>query len=470
MSGLITAAISGIAWCFCTASASLCSSWCGNDKPSTIPPSATSGRKRSVLLLALSVVVALIFQYAVAPQMQPDQTAANAPKIGEYLVNAWTDGCAYENNPDLVQVCSGNSGVYRASSAAFAFFCIFGVAAKCRPTANREAWPAKYVLFLFLCIGSVFISNDPLFIPIYLNVARTGSAMFTLFQQLILVDIAFNWNESWLAKADQAEIDEGAGNGRKWLAAILASCAILYIGSIAGIIIMYVVFGGCSTNDAFISITLVMSVICTVVQLTKSETGSLLTSAFMTMYATYLCGTAVSKNPNSQCNPKLGETSTGTIIIGLLLAAMSLLWTGWSYTADKRVGGRQEEAAAAAPSEGDEEKIATTKVGGVVLNNDTYGAADVPTAESTNEDDHDAVSDPSSFNNSWKLNAILALVSCWYAMALTGWGTVEKRGNIANPDVGEVSMWMLIVSQWIAMLLYLWTLIAPLMCPHRDFS
>ncbi len=151
------------------------------------------------------------------------------------------------------------------------------------------------------------------------------------------------------------------------------------------------------------------------------------------------------------------------------MAAMSLLWTGWSYTADKRVGGRQEEEAAA-PSEGDEEKIATTKVGGVVLNNDTYGAADVPTAESTNEDDHDAVSDPSSFNNSWKLNAILALVSCWYAMALTGWGTVEKRGNIANPDVGEVSMWMLIVSQWIAMLLYLWTLIAPLMCPHRDFS
>lgn len=305
MSGLITAAISGIAWCFCTASASLCSSWCGNDKPSTIPPSASSGRKRSVLLLTLSVVVALIFQYAVAPQMQPDQTAANAPKIGEYLVNAWTDGCADENNPDLVQVCSGNSGVYRASSAAFAFFCIFGVAAKCRPTANREAWPAKYVLFLFLCIGSVFISNDPLFIPIYLNVARTGSAMFTLFQQLILVDIAFNWNESWLAKADQAEIDEGAGKGRKWLAAILASCAILYIGSIAGIIIMYVVFGGCSTNDAFISITLVMSVICTVVQLTKSETGSLLTSAFMTMYATYLCGTAVSKNPNSQCNPKV---------------------------------------------------------------------------------------------------------------------------------------------------------------------
>ena len=32
-----------------------------------VPPSATSGRKRSVLLLAFSVVVALVFQYALAP-------------------------------------------------------------------------------------------------------------------------------------------------------------------------------------------------------------------------------------------------------------------------------------------------------------------------------------------------------------------------------------------------------------------
>jgi hypothetical protein len=55
-------------------------------------------------------------------------------------------------------------------------------------------------------------------------------------------------------------------------------------------------------------------------------------------------------------------------------------------------------------------------------------------------------------------------------MTLTGWGSVDKRGDMANPDVGQVSMWMLIVSQWIAMLLYLWTLVAPKIFPNRDFS
>ena len=152
MSGIFAAAIAGVTWCCCSATASLCGSWCGNDKPSTVPPSATSGRKRSVLLLAFSVVVALIYQYALAPNFysSPADTtissqiaAQAASKIGwDYLADAWTSGCD-DLSDELTQVCSGNAGVYRAAAAAFVFFISFGIAAKCRPTANREAWPAK---------------------------------------------------------------------------------------------------------------------------------------------------------------------------------------------------------------------------------------------------------------------------------------------------------------------------------------
>jgi hypothetical protein len=304
--------------------------------------------------------------------------------------------------------------------------------------------------------------------PIYLNIARVGGFMFNIFQQVILIDVAYNWNESWLSKSDQAEADEGVGKGKKWLGAILASCAVLYIGSITGIILMYIYFGGCSTNDAFITITLIMSLICTIVQLRFSENGSLLSSGCMTAYATYLCGVACSKNSNAECNPKLGETSVGNIIMGLLLATMSLLWTGYSSTASKRVGGRDEgENVNTSRSATNEEANKPPKEGGVVVGA-SYGAAP---DEPLNEDQHTSIaSDPTYFNNSWKLNAILALISCWYSMALTGWGTIEKRGNIANPDVSETSMWMLIVSQWIALLLYLWTLVAPRFFPDRDFS
>jgi hypothetical protein len=70
--------------------------------------------------------------------------------------------------------------------------------------------------------------------------------------------------------------------------AILVSCAILFTGSIVGIALLFYYFGGCSSNEAFIAVTLVMSIIITAAQLVGGE-GSLLSSAVMTSYATYLC-------------------------------------------------------------------------------------------------------------------------------------------------------------------------------------
>ena len=406
------------------------------------------------MLLGFSIIVALIFQYVLGPKVSQLQWS--------YFIEAWSGGSCANVNPELVKVCSGNGGVYRASSAAFLFFVIFGLAAQCKPSANRDAWPAKYALYCLLCAATCFFPNDPLFIPIYLWIARVGSVFFVLLQQIILVDVAFNWNESWIANSDKAEIDEGTGKGKKWLLTILFSCFVLFAGSFAGIIILFVYFGGCPTNDAFISITLVGSIIMTIVQLTMSETGSLLTSASMTAYVTYLCGASVSKNPNAQCNPKLGETSVGNIVIGLLFVFISLMWTGFSCTnvSDKCLGGSATATHEASVEDAEEGK----PVGGVVVNNeDTEGAENNATGSSD-------TTSSKSFNNSWKLNAVMALVCCWYAMTLTGWGSVDNRGEISNPDAGNVSMWMLIVSQWSAFLLYLWTLVAPRLFPDRDFS
>lgn len=73
----------------------------------------------------------------------------------------------------------------------------------------------------------------------------------------------------------------------------------------------------------------------------------------------------------------------------------------------------------------------------------------------------------------WKLNAVMALICCWVTMILTGWGTIEdlnENQNAANPTAGRVNMAMIGVSQWVAIGLYMWTLLAPRMFPDRDFS
>jgi hypothetical protein len=105
-------------------------------------------------------------------------------------------------------------------------------------------------------------------------------------------------------------------------------------------------------------------------------------------------------------------------------------------------------------------------VGGVVVSDSAAAANDgYGTMEEKEEEAY-----PVTFSTSWKMNVILAALCCWYSMALTSWGSILSNGSVANPQSGNFSMWMVICSQWLICLLYLWTLIAPKVFPDRDFS
>ena len=144
-------------------------------------------------------------------------------------------------------------------------------------------------------------------------------------------------------------------------------------------------------------------------------------------------------------------------------------------TADEHLSGKSlgSDSGETAPEDVKEEPAKDSsgnrKIAGVVAN---YGTDD--TEDDKAEEDADVAGEaeeaPNTFSNSWKLNFILAVVTCWYAMALTGWGSIKSGGSVANPDVGRTSMWMIIASQWIVLVLYVWTLVAPRLCPNRDFS
>ena len=63
----------------------------------------------------------------------------------------------------------------------------------------------------------------------------------------------------------------------------------------------------------------------------------------------------------------------------------------------------------------------------------------------------------------------------YVAMLLTDWNVVRSGAVSANPDnendvyIGrsEVAMWVRVVSSWVCMLLYMWSLIAPVLMPDR---
>lgn len=170
------------------------------------------------------------------------------------------------------------------------------------------------------------------------------------------------------------------------------------------------------------------------------------------------------KNPNGQCNPQLGEDDVAGIALGVGLTIIGMLWTGLSSTAYKTVGDESDELLAETDGNGGSEENENNS-GGVVLAESSapnrYGTMEERTAQ---DESH------VTFSTSWKMNIILAAICCWFAMVLTSWGSIISNGSVANPSAGEVSMWMVITSQWLILLLYLWTLMAPRLFPDRDFS
>lgn len=376
------------------------------------------------------------------------------PLLGHRIKDALSDECTDRfDDQDLVTKCMGYAGVYRVTFVTTTFFILMSVASSLKPSFNRQVWPAKYSLCALFLLATFFIPNSPLFFGSFLWMARLGACLFLVIQQIILIDLAYSWNESWLQKSYYADSVD-YGTGQKWLTAIVVAIALLYLASFSAIVLLYREFSGCAINTALITITLILIFAVTGIQLTGEE-GNLLTSAVMSLYAVYLVGSAISHNPDGQCNPFLGKHDTLSVIVGLILTFISLVWTGWSWT-DERVftstgmkpnPNQRVEHSSERPLDGLDIPM---------LEEESNNVTGVVMEQTAHEDD-------SADNEFWKLNLLLALISSWITVTLTGWGSVRSQGGTAD-------LWFITVSQFMALGLYTWTLVAPRFFPDRDFS
>jgi hypothetical protein len=115
---------------------------------------------------------------------------------------------------------------------------------------------------------------------------------------------------------------------------------------------------------------------------------------------------------------------------------------------------------------------------GVVVESNYHNNNDNDNDYRDEDDVHDRYisSSSSQQNEIWKLNVVMALISCFVAMTLTGWGSTMTTSHdvqehiAANPTVGRMNMTMIGISQWLTILLYIWTLLAPTIFPDRDFN
>lgn len=294
-------------------------------------------------------------------------------------------------------------------------------------------------------MAAFFIPRGP-FGQAWMYIGLIGAFVFILIQLILMIDFAHTWNEIWTSKADD-------GN-KCWYSGLFFFMFVFFALALTGFILSYVFFtgsSGCHLNKFLISFNLIMCFVISVISILPKiqeaqPKSGLLQASIISLYASYLTLSALSNQPTDQgeeiCGSSLRtieNSETVALVVGLLVMFILVIY------ASIRTVGSADKLAPAGPSSSstkdDEEK------GQQLIN-----------------DEEDSVAYSYSF-----FHFIYFLASLYIMMMLTNWYSPQgSKLEEYQRTIG--SLWVKMVSCWLGFLLYLWTLLAPICFPGRDFS
>jgi MFS family permease len=351
--------------------------------------------------------------------------------------------------------CYGALSVFRISFALALFHFILslmmiGASRKgdCRVHLQDGFWGIKVLLLIGMCIGAFFIPN--VFFEYYGWVALVASGFFIVIQLILLVDFSHSWAENWVGKLEASEVDD-----KRWFWAMLGATITMICGALGLTITMYVLFHGCTSNIMFVTVNgILCCVICFVSLHPKVQEhnpmSGLLQPALISIYTTYLVFSAIQSETDA-CNPRRQEQSVNdtALILGALFTICAVCYA--TFRASSTIGATEPEKES--------------------LVNDTDDAeAQKHDEKDDHHDDDESHHDEPLPYNYFRYHVVYALGAMYIAMLMTDWQTVSGTKNIApTVDSGEAAVWVKIASSWVCFGLYLWTLVAPVMMPDREW-
>lgn len=350
------------------------------------------------------------------------------------------------------QYALGYMAVYRICFGLVCFFglmslIMIGVRSSRDPRSHiqNQFWGLKFLMCIGATIGAIFIPNGS-FGPSMMWVGLFGGLAFIVIQLIIIVDFAHSLAENWI---------ENSESNRGYLYALITVTLVSYIASIVGISLLYAYFtksDGCGLNKFFISSNLILCVILSVLSVLpavqeKLPHSGLLQSSMVTVYTVYLTWSAVTNNPDAECNPGTmsfvkdnpNKTFDTTNIIGLVVWLLCVFYNCMSSAVEVSKIKSSETDKEATLADGEKGQI---------------GDAD------TEEEEGVAYS--------WSLfHLVFVAASLYVMMTLTNW--YRPNSDIKYFNENAASMWIKIISSWICAALYSWSLIAPMILTDREF-
>ncbi|KAI5995762.1 serine incorporator/TMS membrane protein [Pisolithus orientalis] len=283
-----------------------------------------------------------------------------------------------------------------------------------------------------------------------------------------------------------------------WQCILVGSTAIMYIATISltGVLYAYFAGPGCTLNQFFISFNLALCVLITILCVhpavqERNPRSGLAQAGMVAAYCTYLIVSAVSNYGHGTCNPlsRASTTRMTTVVLGAVFTFLAIAYSTSRAATQSRalVGkGRKNGSIQLPIDDGTQSEMGVVSTQPERMESPRYQAllaaveaGAIPASalredEDEDEDEADTVDDERTgtrYNYSW-FHVIFAIGAMYVAMLLTDWNVVSQEEG-SNSDqivrIGQshIAMWMRIVSSWVCMLLYIWSLIAPVLMPDR---
>ena len=365
---------------------------------------------------------------------------------------------------DICKNAVGYLAVYRIMFATTMFFVVmalimFGVKSSndSRAMIQNGFWGPKYLLLIGSIVGAFFIPETSNFSSNWMIFGMIGGFLFIMIQLILIVDFAHSWAENWVEKLEETE--------SKWYYCGLIFFTLLnYAMSIAAVVLLFNYYTSgesCGWQKFFISSNLVLSVLLSVlsilprIQESQPRSG-LLQSSILTLYIFYLTWSALGSAVGSDCKPKffqINETdpknasTDSQAFVGLLLWFVCIVYSSIRNSTNSQVS-----------------KLSMSDQ---ILSKDTGDAGQDLEGGGQSQGTYDNESDGVAY--SWSFfHAMFAFSSLYVMMTLTSWN--KPTALVAETLNNSSAMWVKIISSWLCSGLYIWTMVAPLLLPDRDFS
>ncbi|XP_050494010.1 serine incorporator 1 isoform X8 [Bombus huntii] len=429
--------------CLCGSTAcSFCCSQCPTCRNST------STRIMYALLLMLGTIAACI---TLAPGLQDAlKKVPFCTNSSNYVPSKFTVDC---------ESAVGYLAVYRICFIiALYFFLMSIMMIRVRSSKDPRApiqngfWAIKYLLIIGGIIGAFFIPEKS-FGTTWMYFGMIGGLLFIIIQLILIVDFAHTWADNWVGNYEDTE-------SKGWYAALLGATLFNYAVSITGIVLLFIYFthaDSCDLNKFFISFNLILCVIASIISTLSTvqehnPRSGLLQSSIVSLYVVYLTWSGISNSPDRECNPGFLGLISGNdadaknrvafdkeSIIGLIIWFSCVLYSSLR-TASKS------------------SKITMSEN---ILVQDN--GAETGNEAKVWDNEEDAVAYNWSF-----FHLMFALATLYVMMTLTNW--YQPNSNLDTLNSNTASMWVKIISSWMCLTLYIWSLIAPAVLTNRDFS